>query len=385
MAGKQGLKSVGRPPILCDSVQNIVDVNNYYAQIIHDRSQPIADDFVEAILNQSVMTWEGRSPSPALNENGDFVGTDLDLCSFLVPIAARGAVIQFPEGEYKARRAKSTRADQHRIKGAGRFGKVTGLISNRNVFSFSVRIFDQSVVTTSPEGSQETGDHRNFMLVDIDGKWHSGWRRIVWDPTAEENEFLTANRLWTGNVVQFQNWVHPNRWASVFSAHYLLKKWLLARIEDEKDWCNKETELIKSMGCSLPPQPPTPPREEGPEKKISVKTIEIVLDIPEFIGQYQSYPISIKGLKQAHDRRRHLLYTVKPMIQFIIRANEAAYFLHGNVQNDTVGRIAHWLNSRKWESDWKPPRGRVAWNRMRLSSDFNLRYRIKTVIESVAV
>lgn len=56
MAGKQGLKSVGRPPILCDSVQNIVDVNNYYAQIIHDRSQPITDDFVEAILNQSVMT-----------------------------------------------------------------------------------------------------------------------------------------------------------------------------------------------------------------------------------------------------------------------------------------------------------------------------------------
>lgn len=301
-----------------------------------------------------------------------------------MPIATRGAVIQFPEGEYKARRAKSTRADQRRIKGAGSFGKVTGLISNRNVFSFSVRIFDQSVVTTLPEGGQETGDHRNFMLVDVDSKWHNGWHRIVWDPTAEENQFLTANRLWTDNAVQFQNWVHPNRWASVFSAHYLLKKWLLARIEDEKDWCNKQIKLLNFIGYSLPPKPPTPPREEGPEKKVSVKTMEMVLDIPEFSGSYQPYPVSIEGLKQACDRRSHLLYTVKPLIQFAVRANEAAYFLHGNVQNGAKSRIAHWLNNRQWEFGWKPPRGRVVWNRMRLSPDFNLRYRIKTVTESVA-
>lgn len=371
------------PIDFADSVQDVVNLNHPYAQRINDRSNPIDDEFVAAILRQSVMCYDNRRPSPALDADGNFVGTNFDLCSFLVPVAQRGAVIEIPD--YEIRRPSVSRANERRISGGPRFGKVTGLISNQKVFSFSVRIFDQSVIITDPvTDAENTGAHRNFMLVDLDGYWHEGWRKIVWHPTAKENDFLRHHRLWVGNHVTFSNWLHPNRWSSVFSAHHLLKKWLLARLDDEIAFCKVEISRLQNAKYQLPVSESAyiAPSETGSAENIAVKTLEFQLEVPSFAGRYLAYYRGQSGIQAAYQRKKHLTYTIKPQVQFPVRANECAYFIYGGPKNG-FERIAYWMGSCSWQ-DWKKPRGKIVWRRMALSKDFALLYRVKTCAQQVA-
>lgn len=377
----QGLKFRGRPPIrFAESVQDVVNFNNPYAQVIADRSVSITEEFVDSIIAQSIFGWEGRHPTPALDENGNFQGTDLDLLSFLVPIAERGAVIELPF--YRSRRPSVTNPNERHVGNGNRFGAVTGLTSNQDVFSFSIRIWDNTVVVRDPETEQEgVGAFRNFMLVDVTGKWHDGWKSIVWDPAAKENDFLTKNRLWTGNTVYFKNAIHPNRWQSVFGAPYLLLKMLIERLRDEGAFYRQEVKRLEVLGLQLPEGEK---KESGgltasftEQQKIKVDTLEAVVDMPVFEGKYWSVPNTQEGLLGAYRHQKKLTWTLKPKAQLVVRADELAYFLHGN------DRIAPWMGGRDWKS-YTPPRGRTVWNQMVLSNDVAYRYRRKTVTETVA-
>ena len=376
----QGLRFRGRPPILlAQSVQDVVSLNNTYARVIVDRELPVSEDFVNSVIAQSIFSWEGRHPDPALDENGDFQGTDLDLLSFLVPIAERGAVIEIPH--YRSRRVSVARENERHVGGGSRFGSVTNLISNQDVFSFSVRIWDNTVVVRNPEtGREAPGAFRNFMLVDVTGKWHDGWDRIVWDPTASENEFLSRNRLWTRNTVYFKNAVHPNRWQSVFGAPYLLLKMLIERLREEGSFYRKEVERLEALGLQLPDgekKESRPTTSYTEQKKLKVVTLEAILDTPKFIGKYAPVPNTVDGLVAAYRHQKQLTWTLKPKAQMVVRADELAYFLHGE------GRIASWMKGRNWKF-FTPPRGRTVWNQIVLSNDVSYRYRIKTITETVA-
>lgn len=162
------MKFRGRPPIsIAKSVKDVVRLTDPYAKVIMDRSQIISEEFVGAIIGQSVMSWEGRNPRPALDEDGNLQCTDLDLLSFLTPIAARRAVIEIPR--YSNRRKIVIRTDERKI-GHNQFGPVTGLISNKEVFSFSVRIHDKTVVKRDLHTEEEeVGAYRNYMVVDCAG------------------------------------------------------------------------------------------------------------------------------------------------------------------------------------------------------------------------
>ena len=348
-----------------------------------DRNQLIDDEFVNAIVAQSVMSWEGRNPRPALNEDGDFQCTDLDLLSFLTPIAARGAVIEIPR--YRNRRKVAVKHNERKI-GTNQFGPINGLTSNQEVLSFSVRIFDSTIVKTDPiTGREKIGDHRNYMIVDCDGHWYFGWDKIVWNPSAEENKFLNENRLWIGNTVYFTNYVHPNRWQSVFGAQHLLKKMLTNRINDEAVFYKAEVKRLEAMNIRFPPSKKeeyVPPPYEGNTVPIQVGTIEMILDIPEFSGTYAPVPNTQTGLITAYRRQKYLTYTMRPQVQFGVRANEAAYFLWGLTSE---AKIASWMEGRSWKSGWKEgPRSRTEWNQMVLSPDMALRFRIKTVTQQVS-
>ena len=218
-----GYRFVGRPPVYyADSVKEVVALTHPYAASIMDRQQAVSEELVDAILGQSLFSWEGRNPRPALDQYGNFQCTDLDLLSFISPFADRGAVIEIPR--YRNRRKVVVKPNERKV-GTKQFGPVTGLTSHKDVFSFSVRIFDSSIVAKDPETEKESmGAHRNYMLVDCDGHWYDGWDKIVWDPTRAENQFLTWCGLWTGNTVYFKNYVHPNRWQSIFGAPYFLKR-----------------------------------------------------------------------------------------------------------------------------------------------------------------
>jgi len=260
------------------------------------------------------------------------------------------------------------------------------LTSHREVLSFSVRIFDRTIVRTDTKtGREEPGAPRNYMIVDCDGHWYDGWDRIVWKPNAAENEFLTHCGLWTGNTVRFTHYVHPNRVNALFGAPYLLLKMLVLRLDDEANFYRSEMKRLESIRRTetigtTDERSYAPSVMEGPVQSIRVGTIEVLLDTPEFIGTYMRESSSLKGFQRAYEQQKFFTYTLKPRAQFVIRADEAAYFLHGAQDN----YIAPWMQGREWRNGYKPPRGRVEWNQMVLSHDVALRFRLKEVTQEVS-
>ena len=367
----QGLKYRGRPPILlADTVKGVATLQNPYALAIMDRGVQIDEAFIWSILAQSVFSWEGRNPSPALDEDGNFQATDLDLLSFLVPMAQRGAIIEIPR--YESRRQKVSRGNERKI-GKSQFGPITGLISSKDVLSFSVRIYDHTIEVTDPlTDKKRLGGHRSYMIVDIDGNWYEGWDRIVFDPTAKENAFLTEKSLWTDNRVIFKYYVHPNRWQSLYGAPYLLLKMLIERINDEAGFYRAEVNRLEAKGISLPAGEKelyVHPTHKGETVPVKVNTMEVQLDLPSFKGQYASVPDTQEGLVQAYRRQKALTWTLRPEVQFVVRADEAAFMKYGE------GKIAPWMGARRWEKNFRLPKGRIDWNLMVLDNDFAIRTR----------
>jgi hypothetical protein len=363
------------------SVRAVASLEDKVAKHIMDRSFPIAGDFVRDAVNGVIMNFTGRSPRPALNAKGVFQATDLDLLSFLVPLAVRRAIIEIPT--YENRRQRVRKESERKI-GTNNFGAVTSLVSNQDVFSFSVRLFDQTIAVCDQKTEGEaTGAHRSYMLVDVDGTWHDGWSKLVWNPTVKENSFLTDHGLWTGNAVQFQHYVHPNRRQSIYGAPYLRLKMLSARLADEASFYQSEVQRLEALGMVLPAGvkgPVAVVEAVGGVKSIKVETMEMVLDLPDFTGQYPSVEVSEAGIKEAYERQKYLTYSLRPLVQFVVRSDEAAFFRFGVRE----GFVASWMKGAVWQSGYRLPRGRVDWNRLELAPAVALRYRIKTVTQPVA-
>lgn len=376
------LKFRGRPPVLiAKSVKGVANLTNEYAASIMNRATKIDEEFVSAILSQSIFSWEGRSPKPALDQDGNFRGTDLDLLSFLVPAVKRGAIIEIPE--YRNRRKIVRKINERKI-GRNSFGKAAGLVSNKDVFSFSVKIFDRTIAVADMENDTESnGAFRNYMIVDCNGHWYNGWNKIVWDPTAKENEFLSDMGLRTGNAISFRNYVHPNRKQSIYGAPYLLLKMLYLRLTDEADFYRREMKRLEALGIGLPEGEKAdyaPIDYQGHSREILVETMEVALDVPGFRGKYRAVSNDQAGLVKAYRRQKHLAYTLRPMVQFVIRADEAAFYLFGQRN----GFIANWMAKRYWKSGCRVPNDTAVWNQMVLSNDVAIRYCVKPILQEVS-
>ncbi len=379
------LKINERPVInFAKSVYNVAHLEDEYATQIMDRSQTIDKEIVGALINQGIMSYSGRNPQPALDKDGNFRTTDLDLLSFLSPLAVRGAVIEIPK--YRNRRKIIKKEGERKI-GTNQFGPITSLVSNKDVFSFSVKIHDKTIVVKDGEtGKESMGEFRNYMIVDCDGHLYDGWNQITWDPNAEENAFLSEKNLWTGNSIFFEYFVHPNRWQSVYGAPHLLKKMLISRLNDEAKFYRSEMKRLNEAGFELPEGEKKKFRKiiaSGESKKIQVETMEMKLMIPEFLGNYENVETSQKGLVEAYRRQKLLTYTFKPALQFVVRANEAAFLKFGFRSNGQE-KIAHWMKNCKWKS-WRKTTRSAIYNKLVLSSSVALLYRKKTKTEHISV
>ena len=103
--------------------------------------------------------------------------------------------------------------------------------------------------------------------------------------------------------------------------------------------------------------------------------------MPELSGEYTPVEDSAEGLLAAYRRRKELIYTLKPLVQFVLRADEAAFYLHG--QGEMF--VPPWMNGAQWSTGYKvPPKGRALWNRMDFGNGFALRYRIKDISQKVS-
>jgi len=316
-------------------------------------------------LIEEVKSWWGydlhsRKPNPAYDEAGMFVGTDLDLACFLYELAGRGAVINIPT--YEGHSKKTQRKDQVVTSQYNRHGKLINVGAHKDFFSFNIKIIDQNVV-----GEDNVGDFRTFSLTDKTGAWYEGWKTIQFNPTLRENRFLSENKLFTGSHIYFKNFIHPNRWTSVFGKHYVITKILLDRLEDEAKFLNSEIKRLKKAGIEFPKGegPASLEYDYGKSRQETFLAFEMKVFIPDakYAGEYATIPDTQQGLVDAYNRRKSYVYSVAPQLRFMARASEYAHF-----QNPD--RFPAWIKNLKWEDGFKiPPRGRTLYQRLKLFQD----------------
>lgn len=304
-----------------------------------------------------------RKPGPAYRD-GVFVGTDLDLACFLYALVDRKAVIKIPT--YENLRAKTHTEGQALSSRHNRHGQILALVSNKETFVFSVKIKDMNVMTTD-----SVGDYRNFSLTDFDGDWYDGWRVVEFLPTADENKFITENKLWTDSKIVFKNFVHPMRWTSFYGQYYLITKALIARLRDEMPTMTAIVQEMEQSGVSrasaqrridvqterrtdLPRK--TVKVEEG--KKVQVNAFEVELDLPDASGNYSGPVVrGTEGLLQMDQKLVNYRRAIS-LLQFMTRATELALFKHGD------DRLPSWIKDAEWVRDYVQPGKRKKWDRL---------------------
>ena len=354
-------------------------LDNKIMKVILDRSQNI-----ETVIEEVDSWWRfdlhSRKPGPAYIGD-EYVGTDLDLACFLYELASRNAVINIPK--YKSMRAGSTKEGQVVLSDKNRHGNITGLVANKDVFSFSLRIRDMNVLTTN-----KVGEARNFSITDLDGDWYSGWGNLEFLPTAKENKFIFENKLNTDNNIQFKNFIHPNRWSSIFGQYYFITKCLVDRLREESSYYNKEIKSMIEEGINYPPKDAPvewPETEKIPGKKIKVKSFEVELDIPDNDSTFPKYKHNQKSLVELSNKRRDYLFHVIPKLNFAIRTVEYAYYKYGK------DRLPVWLENVKWEKDYVTKGKRTKWDRIILFQQkvgevgISLKKRIYETTQEVAI
>jgi len=112
---------------VAQTLKSILDHEHY--DTFMNRKKPLWLHGGAAI--QDVISWWNldlfkRKPGPALDTDGTFKGTDLDLATFMYALAQRGAVVNLPE--YKRMRAATKREGERVISSQNRHGQVTNRI-----------------------------------------------------------------------------------------------------------------------------------------------------------------------------------------------------------------------------------------------------------------
>lgn len=334
----QTLKTILDNPILID---------------IMDKSKNIKDT-----INEVSSWWKydlfSRKPGPAYDEDGTFLGTDLDLACFLYELSDRNAVINLPT--YKSLRKTKIKEGQSLVSKENRHGVLLGLNANKNTFIFSVRIKDMNVITT-----ESVGDFRNFSLTDFDGNWYDGWRKIEFIPSAKENTFLTESKILEENHITFKNFSHPNRWTSFFGQYYFMTKCLIDRLTEEAAYYNYKIKKMIEMGIRYPisEAPVEWPKQEAEKgKSIKVKAFNVEIDIPENNSVFPNYEDNQENLVLLTKLRKEYVYKIIPRLRFATRATELSYY---NQKSDV---LPHWLKDVKWENDYVVPGKRTKWQRL---------------------
>lgn len=374
---------------LAQSIRSIVELENPLVQQLLSRDAPLTEQMFNSIMRLSVFSWARRNPQPAVDKDGNFIRhTDLDLLTWLMGMARRGAVIQIPE--YKNfRPSQSNPLERHLTE--SRFGPIVSLGSSEKGHSFSIKIFDHSLKVIDAYGRESMGGYRSYMVVDPSGQLYDGWKSITWDPNPAEREFLQDKSLLYGNTVVFSTAVHPNRWQSVFGSGFLLLKVLLKRVKDEKKFYADEVERLLAMGIRFPisqgglsgktnngRQPESP--KLGNSASVMFTHLQMVLEMPDLDGVYRPVPDTPEGLVYA-ERRASAMRRMHTDAQFIAEADVLAYKQYGR------GRIPHWMgDDAYWETGYRQKGKRTDWNRLNVSNAarIHLLYRLHEVSQMVA-
>ena len=312
---------------------------------IMDRSEFLVDT-IEDVKKFWSFDMYSRTPSHIL-ENDKIVGTNLDAASLFYTLAERSAVITIPE--YKSLRPKTL--GESKVNGV-RTGEIINLSSNKDIFSFSVKIFDKIA-----------DDYRNFCITDPNGNLYLN--SFNFDMTNEEENYLENNEVWFNEQIKLKYFVHPNRWTSFYGQKYFITKALIERITDEcKNYFAQIKKIIKN-GIEYPetteePSKPWPKKLKEDGKSVKFESLEVEVDFP-MINKYKKYSENQANLVMLTSLRKFNLYNVLPILRFATRCSELAFYKHGN------GKFPNWIGGGcEWESGFKLPKKRVVWDRLKI-------------------
>ena len=269
-----------------------------------------------------------------------------------------------------------------------------------------------NVVQQDDVGKETVGAPRNFMLVDLHGGWYAGWQKIEFSPSRKENAFLEDKKLWTGNTVFFESFVHPNRWVSFYGRWYLLTKLLVMRLKMEASFCAREIESLKFAGFALPTTGPDAEKDwsgstvVGASKSIPVPAFEAEVDGVAIGSTFPPFGRSEAGIVAAKQRLLKLRFNDVPALSFAIRATELAFsnkarcfealpklddkgvIIAGSEGEAPEAPFPSWISGAKWDRAHKIKR--TSWNRLVINQQvpfkegLSLRYRVHHKAERVA-
>ena len=326
---------------IAKTVQSVAAVSNPVTAAIVNRAQPIDIGFVHRVISLTQFTWHDRRPRLALDSKDGKRGHDLDLLSVMVELARRKARIKLP-GYENMLPWQVTAGEQH--VGTDRYGQIMRLVSHKEHLSFSVRIRDESLY------QHETGQFgapRNYSMVGYNGVWNPGWRGVSWRFSEDEAEFFAKQHLLHDGELSFKYYVHPHRRQSFGSAAYLNAKLLCMRFEDESAFWASELKRLAELGIKMPndlvKEVPAV-LEKGPTKNVFVRRFVMKLNGPKLRGEYQSVSNDEAGYRQAYLRHQEIIEDLLPLIQFVVRADEAAFYLYGMESVFTPW----WIKGPKW-------------------------------------
>lgn len=306
-----------------------------------------------------------RRPAPALVEDGVLVKpTDLDLSTFLSALAQRQAVIKIPT--YRSRREATAKADPtiQRMLDV-RYGQIAGLVSHQKCWSFSTRLLDLSLLKDG-----KPGVYRTFMVVDVDGEWHAGFRKFEFAPDRAENDFITEFALQHEGQIDFSSFVHPLRWQSFYGANYLLAKAMVSALAAA---AKHYRAAAKTAAAAAGGPEAVAGSGEGAPGSDDAETVDFAsaederasYEEVEVHGMEAAVGYTVEGAYPNLTREGALAVvaaTRKPLelLRYATRATEFAFWQAGPEREKLQ---PSWLQNVAWEDDVQK---RTKWRRLRL-------------------
>ncbi len=340
------------------SVLSILSGTDLIAQSILDRKEPLSIPLLRTLVHLPQFGIAERRPRKRVDRKGNPRPTDMDLASLLVQLAkGQQTVLQLPT--YETTLPRSVDPSVTHLSEL-RYGRLIALSSHREHLSFGVMVEDVSLVQRTTEEKDAIGAPRTFLIINHNGDWHAGWKGITWKPRVTESVFRERYDLVDDQNHQgYQYFVHPNRRQSIFSRAHFLAKLALMRLDDESKARKPQgDDTVGTVADRLPGKD-----EPRPTFTMQLRGLSL-------LGEYPAMKWSKEEAGQYWWYRRTL--------QFIVRANEFAWYQHG--MHD--GFIANWIRGFAWETLHKDKWQETG--QLCLPFRITLSYRKDVVIKTVA-
>ena len=392
---------------IAKTLENILDNPIVAASL--DRGQRIS-----GVTNQVLDHWSvdlsQRNPAPAFigseGENPNYLGTDLDLFSFLMSLSQRRAVINIPD--YENLRKSTLASNQAVVSKENRHGQLLWLESNARTHAFDIEMIDYNVIERR-NGTDKVGAPRKFAVVDDFGELYDGWTSYEWLSSEQENKLIEEKGLGGRHgALEFNYFVHPSKAFSFYGSPYMATKILAMRMKDQASFYRERAQQLEDDGVKL--MFPKEEKErvkygyEGETVPQKVKTLEAKLIIPDFHGEYPIRGMEIhRGKKVVTDfegmpdsprekasvlryskwTANKLSYRYDPPVRAAARAVELAFFKYG-LDSRRGGEIRPGWAVPDWNRDVKEgPTTRIDWNQLKLNDDVQLLYRTRDTTAQV--